>query len=328
MLKKIFPKNLRKAIKFVVQDLKSYIYDINRYFNFSKTTNFYRTELTLASQITTRYHVVEKGLTMPDMRLGFGKENILDLIKDLKIYEKKKFSKSNIHFLHALSVLSEYLNVHRLNNFELDKRIVEEIERFEKNYDITPSEQLEMTVSEYFTHQNDSFKNFAETRKSIRNFTNKRVEIEKVEEAIKIAQTSPSACNRQPSRVHIVSDKEKINQILKIQGGNRGFGHLGDKLLVVTGELSVFAGAGERNEVYTNVGLFSMSLLYGLHYKGIGSCVLNWSKNSTTDKELRKIIDIPKAETVVMILLIGYPVENLKIANSPRFDLEDIISII
>lgn len=323
----IFPKKTRKLIKFFLSDIRAYIYDIKRYLLYSKTTDVAKNQKALISQIVARYHVIEKGLTMPETRMGFGKENILALINDLEIYVAKKFDTTEVQFRHAISVLAEYLDFHNVNNFVLEKDVESGIEKIINTISQEDvCKQKEISSAEYFSHQNSSFKDFALSRKSVRNFSTKDVKYEKIKEAINIAQYTPSACNRQPSRVHIVDDKILMKKVLDLQGGNRGFGHTGNKILIVTGELAVFAGASERNEVYTNVGLFSMGLLYALHYQGIGSCVLNWSKTSKTDRELRKIIPIPNSETVVMMILIGYPSDDLKIACSMRDNTDSIVT--
>lgn len=38
----------------------------------------------ILAHIVMACHVLEKGLTMPDMRLGFGKDNIISLINYIK----------------------------------------------------------------------------------------------------------------------------------------------------------------------------------------------------------------------------------------------------
>ena len=53
---------------------KAYLYDIKRYFEYSDY--FYNdSEQRCMMRIIHRYHPVEKGLCMPEMRLGFGKQN-------------------------------------------------------------------------------------------------------------------------------------------------------------------------------------------------------------------------------------------------------------
>jgi nitroreductase len=67
-----------------------------------------------------------------------------------------------------------------------------------------------------------------------------------------------------------------------------------------------------------------MSLVYALHFKGIGACMLNWSASKENDMELRKLIDVPDKEKITIIIACGYLPDTFKIARSPRMKTEEI----
>ena len=52
-------------------------------------------------------------------------------------------------------------------------------------------------------------------RKSIRNFSNKKVEQEKINLILKSAMAAPSAMNKQPWEIVVVTDNKKLEQIAK-----------------------------------------------------------------------------------------------------------------
>ncbi len=136
--------------------------------------------------------------------------------------------------------------------------------------------------------------------------------------------TAPSACNRQYVRVHCLSGKRQIAGVLALQNGNRGFGHLADKLLVVTADLEGITGVEERNDLFTNGGMFLMNLSYALHYHGIGHCILNWSVNPLRDQELRGVVELAPSECVVALLACGIPPGEFDVAASPRKAVDDL----
>ena len=140
---------------------------------------------------------------------------------------------------------------------------------------------------------------------------------------IEQASSSPSDCNRQPSRVVIVRNRKTLDEILQLQNGNRGFGHLINTMLVITSDLSVFQG-NERNEPFLNAGMFSMTLLYALHNSKIGACLLNWAATDSNDKELRKLLNVPDNEQIELLIGCGYIPDEIDIALSPRFPVSDI----
>lgn len=164
------------------------------------------------------------------------------------------------------------------------------------------------------------------SRHSLRNFVG-TIDLNDIKKAISIAQNAPSACNRQPSRAHIINDHSICEQILEVQTGNRGFGLLADKLIVLTSDLNVFLGPRERNDVYVNGGIYAMNLLYALHHCKIGACALNWCSTPEQDMQLRKIISIRPSETVILIIACGNVPANFKIARSPRNDISTVIKV-
>jgi nitroreductase len=147
-------------------------------------------------------------------------------------------------------------------------------------------------------------------------------------EVVKISQSAPSACNRQSSKVYIYTNKEKIKKILEIQGGNRGFGHLSDKLIIITSNLGVWGSLAERYQSYVDGGIFAMNLLYALHFKKIAGCILNCSITPEKDKMLRGVCEIDRSENFIAMVSCGYPPEQIKIASSKRFDTNSILKII
>lgn len=337
----MFKTFIRKSFPYLYEQLrlvlahhvlrKGYAHDVKRYFNHSDYY-YHNSEKACIARIIHRYHPIEKGLTMPEMRLGFGQENILELIKDcgeyrLKYLDEQRLNDSDSYaqYLHALSVLNEYLKVHKELQYKTQDSIIHGIElliRSEAGVDGTG--QVDMTRDEFFNDLGFSFKNFALSRHSLRNFIGS-VSIDDIISSIDIAQGSPSACNRQPTRVHIVENNGLIKDILDLQGGNRGFGHLVDKLLVISAELSGYRSIGERNNLYVDGGLYAMSLLYALHSYKVGACSLNWCATPDQDNKLRSILPIPESQTVVMMIACGGVPENFKLAASKRYTSSHVI---
>ena len=310
---------------------KAYLYDIKRYFEYSDY--FYNdSEQRCMMRIIHRYHPVEKGLCMPEMRLGFGKENISKLIEDCKIYKAKYLKTASLNnsagyqqFKHAISTLLEYEQIHLAAGYVLDNELQLNIANLTKEIENqTICKQIETTKEKYFEDINLSFKKLSESRYSLRNFSGK-IRNEDILKAIEIAQNSPSACNRQPTRVHIVESEELKNKVLEIQGGNRGFGSLADKVLIVSVELVGYRDVSERNNLFVDGGLYAMSLLYALHSYKIGACALNWCCTIEQDMLLRKTVEIPKTQTVIMMIACGGVPEKFKLAYSKKSSADTVV---
>ena len=112
-----------------------------------------------------------------------------------------------------------------------------------------------------------------------------------------------------------------FKKILDLQKGNRGFGENADKLLVVAADVSSYSGIAERNLMYIDGGIFTMNLLYSLHYYKIASCTLSPTLlPSSFSKEILKTNQIP-----ISIIAIGDCPDSFLVARSTRKTIESIV---
>lgn len=299
-------------------------YDRMRFFKYSGSFNRQSRNVLLA-RIIMAYHVLEKGLTMPEMRMGFGKWAVLELIELIEKY-KLRYGFKDAQVVHAASCVVSYLELHKQAEYDmdLDSSYWNRIRDFVSKNSAPMAQMIFKSRESFFAEVEQPFPLFAASRHTVRWFDGKVVD-DDLRSAVKLAMTAPSACNRQYVRVHSVGDTEMKKAILSLQNGNRGFGENADKLLVVTADLSGLRWHEERNDLYTNAGIFIMNLSYALHYKHIGSCILNWSVNKKKDLTARKVLMLPESETIVAVLAIGALPEEVKIAASPRKELVDIL---
>ena len=293
----------------------------DRFLNYSGA--FFESEEKDTAYMTWLYHVVEKGLSMPNMRPGFGKEKLLELCGLIEKYANK-YGTHGTAFLSAIAVVKEYERVHESMGYAIDTEVKNSIQKIQLQYpDIEPINQKNVTEEEYFSLNEAPFSQFSYSRHCVRNFdTTKSIEINQIIDAINLAKNAPSACNRQPSRVHIITNKKMILSCLNMQNGSRGFKELTDKLLIITGDLRTVLSAQEFFDLNTNVGIFVMNLCYALHLQKIGCCILNWYALPKDDLKLRKIAHIPEEENIVCFIACGKVPNSFKLAESPRNEVE------
>lgn len=280
----------------------------------------------LFRDLTVAYHIIEKGLTMPEPRPGFGKGVVLNLAGLALKHDRLGYSREDVSFRQAVSVLKEYREFHRKIEFTLDGEVEQKLQLVEERFPGMEGEhQLRLSREDYFADAGKAFDRFCRSRYSVRNYSPEPIPMDVLHQCIALAQRSPSFCNRQPSRVHIVKSPEKKEAILALQNGNRGFGHLAETLLVVTSNVSMANDLHERHENHFNSGMFSMTLLNALHFYRIGACSLNWSASKERDASLRKLLDVPDNEEITLVISCGYLPGELSIASSPRKALQEII---
>ncbi|MGC3978520.1 MAG: nitroreductase family protein [Paludibacteraceae bacterium] len=302
---------------------RAYKYDKKRYTTYSDSF-LLKGDTELLGNIIKHYHIIEKGLTMPETRLGFGQKALLRLIDECELYINR-YGTEDTQLQHCLAVIKEYNEFHKQQSFCLPDetlRAIEKIQAFNSNTFV--SSQKQMTREQFFASVEKSFDLFSNSRASVRNFSNHSIPMDKIEAALELARNTPSACNRQSWRSYVYQDKKQINDILQAQGGNRGFGHLTDKLIVVTGELGVFSHSFERNQVFIDGGMYVMNVLYALHFYKIAGCVLNCSTTPEKDIILQDLCGTPKSEVFIAMIACGIPPEIFRIASSPRYELSKI----
>ncbi|MFW3454690.1 nitroreductase family protein [Aerococcus viridans] len=278
----------------------------------------------IEARLTKEYHSLEKGLTYSNLRLGFGKKVLNNVITLMEIYRDKGFPLNSHVYETSLSVLEEYIKVHKDNGYD-----VEELEeKFILLGDSASSNgeggYYEKTKHEVFNSVSKDFKDFSQSRFSIREYTEEPVSYEKIEESLKLASHTPSACNRQPWKIRIVSDSKMKKILQNNQNGNRGFGDYIDKFIIITSDVEYYDKGRERNQANIDGGMYAMNLLYSLHYNKIATVPLSASLSIDQEKNLRNEFEIPDSENFILFIGIGNYTENFKITKSSRRDVSYI----
>jgi hypothetical protein len=162
-----------------------------------------------------------------------------------------------------VGVLKEYDLVHQALNAKVPDSIRSRLDAINRKFpDIPAQQQREFSAESFFANTDAPFPDFAKSRHCVRNYDpDAEIPIGDLIDAIELAKTAPSACNRQPIRVHIITKREQIDRCLALQNGNRGFGHLGNKLLIVTGKIETQLGPNEFLGVHIDGGIFIMNLV-------------------------------------------------------------------
>lgn len=315
----------KRLIAFVMSDTFLYISC------FSYKSEFKYNKQKLIAKIVSLYHIIEKGLTMPNMREKFGQDVISDLIRLCEIYFSKYNDNEN-QVVFSIVLLYRYLNIHEQMNSRLDTDITERIRRlYIKIKDVNfPTDDLHkfITSESFFSKTQSKFPEFVKSRHSIRNYSNEDISIMEIEKALEIANNTPSSCNRQPVRVKVIQNKDIIKSILEIQHGNRGFGHLANKLIVIYADMRIYNNIVERNTVYIDSGMFAMNLILALHYGKIGICPLNASFTYSEEKKIHKLLNMNREDKISLIISCGKIPDSVTYASSPKSSYLEKIEVI
>jgi len=312
-------RKYKRLVKYVIESVQ----DVTRMWKAVDLKGDNRSKL--EGSIIRHYHVLEKGLSMMDFRPRFG-VGIVRRLCDLLIEWEQSHSTcvKNEQVASAYSVLKCYKSRH----FELGVDVSDVFKGFENIFEKDfPAELGGVKLPTRISAEDGlAFERVITSRSSIRWFdSSAAIDYKLIEDATRLAISTPSVCNRQTWRLHSYTGGE-INKLLACQNGNRGFGQQIPLLLVVTSDLSYFTGPSERYQAWVDGGMFAMSLILALHAKGLGSVCLNWSANNEQDKALRSVSGVADEERIIMLIGVGHPRFDTPIPNSIRRPYDTVLT--
>lgn len=343
ILKKFIPAHVRYKLyhqrwrlTFMPQLLLNYAYDCGRFVRNSSVSVRHpssnlkvETKTQFQARITIDYHSLEKGLAMKEPRVGFGRETIQRLLSNLSAYQQKYGFDETVQI--TLNALLAYYSFNLEHGFK-DEQLYESILKLKEAISLYSNSTDEggifkVTKKSILEDAHIDLRGFFQSRYSIRHFAPVEVNMCLIEQAVAMAQKTPSVCNRQSSKVYVFSNDEDKQKVLSYQSGNRGFGDQASKVLIVVSDLENFTLIGERNQCWIDGGMYAMSLVYALHSLGLGTCCLNWSVERSVDKALKKATNIKDSESIIMMIAVGHLPEELRVAQSPRKPVKEVLVI-
>ena len=195
-----------------------------------------------------------------------------------------------------------------------------------------------------------NFYNMVRSRRTVRNFSNKPVPKEIIENCLRAAGTAPSGANHQPWHFVVISDpelKHKIREGAEEEerefyesrapqdwldalaplgtDANKPFLEIAPYLIVIFGEKFSFDTEGNKLKNYyvsESVGIATGILITALHNAGLASL----THTPAPMKFLSELVGRPATEKPYMILVTGYPAENAEVPAITRKSLEEIAS--
>ena len=206
-------------------------------------------------------------------------------------------------------------------------------------YKSYPIEEMQKRSKAFFTD--------IQRRRTIRDFSNKSVPKDIIENCLSAAGTAPSGANRQPWHFSVVSDletKKKIREAAeeeekKFYSGrapdewlealeplgtdeNKPFLEIAPYLIVIFSEAYGLDDKGEKIKNYyvsESVGIATGVLITALHNAGLATLTHTPSPMNF----LREILGRGENERAFLILITGFPSENATVPNIKKKNLEE-----
>lgn len=155
-------------------------------------------------------------------------------------------------------------------------------------------------------------------RRSIRKYSGRAVEEEKLELILEAGRLAPSSTNGQNWQFIVVRDKDKLEKLMEAADGQPSVGEA-PCAIVVCGTKRRLMDCGQPTDtVDCSIALSYMIL--EAHTLGLGTC---WLGHFYADK-VKKALHIPEDVSVVAFTPLGYPAETPDIR--PRKEIKEIVS--
>lgn len=300
-----------------------YLFDLFDSLKYMNWLNLGDDLIKIESVLLFQNHKIEKGMCLPEPKKRFGLDALRKIVKVLDGLDESTIARIDVNVMSSINnTLASYKTHINKNADEKNCIYATEVNRLIENrfrdefagQSDTPVQLMPKTVLEF-----EEYLNFVRSRKSVRNFNSSRkIEIAEIEKAIEAALETPSACNRQPWQVYVTQDMELVYKCLSFQNGNRGFEKTIGTLLTVVVDKKSYFDPTERHQPYVDGGLFSMSLIYGLHARGIQTCCLNWCATREKDVGLHGLIKLEKSKEIIMLIACGYADGGVLVPRSQR----------
>jgi len=280
----------------------------------------------MATDLHIRAHALEKGMSIGNVRMGFGKKKALSLINDISRYleiggSKKKASdwggiiESYIKFNEQLGAnmndikapFNKLISEHNIQTNTEDAGVL-----WLNHDDIKKSETA-------------AFSKFSQMRFSVRDFGEAPVSKNKLEDAFKLCERTPSACNRQSWRLHVYTEREQIDKICKLQLGCKGFSEDFQGVILLCTDIRCYAFQ-EMNQYFVDGGIYAMNLLYALQANDIAAIPLTMGHKTGHLNKIKQEMNLPANEQPILLIGYGSYKDNWKVACSKRDNWESYVS--
>lgn len=311
-------------LRFLLNSLKN----ASRIYNILNDREFKNNRL--LGEILRNTHSIEKGLSLENVRLGFGVKKINEAYNFIKIYKRNGGEMSAEPLIMFVDALQAYLDFHKKNVYYNDDiksvdNIYKELLRIVSDMDGTYGGVLTIKKSSFNDAELSAIERLFNNRHSIREFDHTSVNDNLLHKAIELAMRCPSACNRQCQRLYIV-DKSNFSILNNWFDGTGGFANDLDKIIFITANMSMYRMSENHQWIVTG-SIFASYLTLALEAYGIGCCFIQRPvlPNNKWDI-IRDRIGASGDEMLICCLGIGNIKKEYKVPVSHRLKYDTIVT--
>ncbi|HNW50951.1 MAG TPA: nitroreductase family protein [Prolixibacteraceae bacterium] len=165
-----------------------------------------------------------------------------------------------------------------------------------------------------------NFEQLASARYSLRNYSSKPVEEEKLLQILEAARIAPSAVNYQPIKIYVIQSEEMLAAIKECY--HRNWINAAPVILVVTGlhDIAWKRGSDGKDHTDIDVAIAIDHITLQASDLGFGTC---WVCNFDTVK-CREVLKLNPLEEPIALIPLGYP-ESESVPAHKRKSMDELV---
>lgn len=174
------------------------------------------------------------------------------------------------------------------------------------------------------------FSELIKIRQSVRRYSDKPVEKEKIEKCLEAARLAPSASNSQPWKYIVVDEEELKNKVAeatfdKVVKFNKFALQAPVIIVVVLEKPKLVTQMGieikKREWPLIDIGISTEHFCLQAAELGLGTCMIGWFDQ----KRIQELLNIPKKKTIGLVITLGYAPDDYALRKKSRKEKSEII---
>ena len=171
------------------------------------------------------------------------------------------------------------------------------------------------------------FLDLSRSRQSVRKYSNRIIEKDKLEKCLEAARLAPSASNSQPWKFIIIDDPELKDVVAKhtysAAVSFNKFAHQAPIIVAIVLEkpkiiTQIGIAIQKREWPLIDIGIAAEHFCLQAEQEGLGTCMIGWY-----DAEpVKKLLGIPGKRTLALLITLGYPVDGYRLRKKVRKEME------
>ncbi len=168
-----------------------------------------------------------------------------------------------------------------------------------------------------------TFEEMTDARYSVKKFSGKDIEEEKINKILEIAGKAPTARNAQCIRIYVLRSEEAMAKARELTPCIYG----APVCFMFTYDISEaynYPGEKDRNSGDEDCAIVATHVMFEAAEQGLGTC---WVNNFSPSKA-KSIFNVPENETVVLLMPVGYADAKPLAKHFEKKELKEIVKVL